>query len=139
MKNGLESRRALYLQDMKGPSTPLRGRFETIICAVEEVLEPILVIEPLQILTSDVALNAQIFNYVRSIATRYHGIGRNRAIVDYDHLVTGYTFPLGDVHKGLPRLANTSGAVRLQLRAEVTEMVLEGLAKRTAGLGIGSK
>lgn len=65
--------------------------------------------------------------WIKAIAARYHNIGGHRVIVDYDHFVTAYTYPL-DLFPGgasLPRLKHLPTEELEPLRQDLTEMVMK--------------
>ncbi|KAI4849266.1 hypothetical protein E4T44_03448 [Aureobasidium sp. EXF-8845] len=69
--------------------------------------------------------NGDGFNYYRAVAARYHGIGGNRVVLDYEQFVSAFAYP-GAVYfddSGRPRINNESGSID-EVRQGVDKMVL---------------
>lgn len=71
--------------------------------------------------------------YLQAVASRYHGIGGGRVVLDYEHFVSVFAYPEieglfdNDVQSDLvmPRLQNVKVSDRLRVRSDVTEMILQ--------------
>jgi hypothetical protein len=64
--------------------------------------------------------------WVTAVASRYHGIGGHRVILDYDHFVTAYTYGLDLFHlqSPLPRLKNFSTEQLEPIRGDLHDLVM---------------
>ncbi|KAI4847386.1 hypothetical protein E4T45_06806 [Aureobasidium sp. EXF-8846] len=65
------------------------------------------------------------FNYYRAVAARYHGIGGNRVVLDYEQFVSAFAYPEAVYFddSGRPRINNESGSID-DVRQAVDNMVL---------------
>jgi hypothetical protein len=69
--------------------------------------------------------NGDGFNYYRAVAARYHGIGGNRVVLDYEQFVSAFAYPEAVYFddSGRPRINNESGSTD-DVRQAVGNMVL---------------
>ncbi|KER00758.1 hypothetical protein AUEXF2481DRAFT_35007 [Aureobasidium subglaciale EXF-2481] len=65
------------------------------------------------------------FNYYRAVAARYHGIGGERVVLDYENFVSAFAYPEAIYFDktGRPRLNNASTTIE-NVREAVDKMVL---------------
>ncbi|KAL5360264.1 hypothetical protein BJX96DRAFT_69404 [Aspergillus floccosus] len=68
--------------------------------------------------------------WIKAVAARYHGIGGNRVVLNYDHFVTAYAYGLDLFHSpdgdrlALPRLTQLSREDLEPIRAEVDRLIM---------------
>ncbi len=85
----------------------------------------------------------RMLEYMRAVGQRYHGLGRDRARIDWDAAVSAWWYPVNTTNPdpdgaaaGLPRLVGTTDAALDAMRARVGEVVAASLG-RDGGGGAG--
>jgi len=110
----------------------MEAGFEVIMCSFKQNLDLVHIVMAGPIApdgrepgSNDPSFDHWSWNWVKSIATRYDGIGGERVRLDYDHFVTsfGYDLDLFRRDDNLPRLENLSVASLDKIRADVDAMV----------------
>lgn len=99
--------------------------FEIILCDFSRVVH---LVRMAALLPRSFDYGLDIFHY-KSIAARFDGIGGERVRVNYDHFVTAYAYDNLDVfgsdQSAAPRLANISSEQLVDIRNDLTQLVLE--------------
>ncbi|OCK86140.1 hypothetical protein K432DRAFT_376952 [Lepidopterella palustris CBS 459.81] len=115
----------------------MEGGFEIILCSFAKDVEVVSITQAKpqgQDSGPHVGLGGgyeDSFQYYKAISMRYHGIGGGRVVIDYEHFVTAYTYPISlfqtltpDQDLPLPRLTNVSFADLAAIRADVQSMII---------------
>ena len=111
----------------------MEGGFEIILCDFATHLQRTDVIrvsaeEP----HNGFAAGSGGWSYLKAVTSRYHGIGGSRVVLDLERFVSVFAYPnidglfVNDVQSdyAMPRLQNVGDSDRLQVRADVTSMIL---------------
>jgi len=115
----------------------MEGGFEIILCDFEKSVERLDVIAARPIEEKAGRRMLGDWEYIKAIASRYHGIGGGRVALDYDRFVSVFEYEgldlwANDVVSDTPhpRLKNASPEQLWQIRGEVTKMILNSGGKR---------
>ncbi|OOF96816.1 hypothetical protein ASPCADRAFT_46467 [Aspergillus carbonarius ITEM 5010] len=100
--------------------------FEIILCKPEQLLQPVHISRTKFPGRDQGQQGGKPGELLRSVTSRYHGIGGDRVIVNYDSFVTAYDcgldlFPLGSK---LPRLQHLPALSLAPIRENLTELVM---------------
>ncbi|CAE7210189.1 hypothetical protein PTNB73_09195 [Pyrenophora teres f. teres] len=111
----------------------MEGGFEIILCDFERHVQRINVIPVSAEEPHDrFADGPEGWAYLKAVTSRYHGIGGDRVMLDYENFVSVFAYPdidglfVNDVQSdyAMPRLQNISDSDRLRVKDDVTAMIL---------------
>lgn len=107
----------------------MEGGFEIMLCNFEKHLETLHIgrAKPDQFPEGD---PGHVFAYFQAVASRYHGIGKERVRLNYDTFITAYNYPIHMVWDlgNLPRLFDASFDSLLPLRSDLRKLVMSSNA-----------
>ncbi|RAK95285.1 uncharacterized protein BO80DRAFT_429997 [Aspergillus ibericus CBS 121593] len=100
--------------------------FEIILCHPEQMLEPVHIGRAKFSSGNKGKQGGKPGELLRSVTSRYHGIGGDRVIVNYDAFVTAYDYDLDLVPLGskLPRLEHLPASSLAPIRDNLTELIM---------------
>jgi hypothetical protein len=100
--------------------------FEVIMCSFEKSLQAVRVTRANDLPGRTLDLKDPTeWTLLQATASRYHGIGGNRATIHYDNFVTAFSYPDIDVFasgEGQPRLSGISGQQSSQILSDIDSM-----------------
>lgn len=110
----------------------MEGGFEIILCKFERHLKTVRITRTMSRATDEFSQDhrGSVFSYFQAVASRYHGIGKERVRLNYDAFVTAYNYPINFSSglKGLPRLDNVPFASLLPIREDIRRLVMSSNA-----------
>ncbi|KAH8816039.1 hypothetical protein F5884DRAFT_852499 [Xylogone sp. PMI_703] len=105
----------------------MEGGFEIIYCNFSEGLDFLSHNQVSQFGELNRRNNINLFEYIRSVSSRYNGIGTSRVSLDYSSMVSAFFFDGNltnpDPEMDMPRLENLSPTELSSIRAEVAKIV----------------
>ncbi|KAL9616082.1 MAG: hypothetical protein Q9160_009001 [Pyrenula sp. 1 TL-2023] len=104
----------------------MEGGFEIILCDFQRHLDTLRITRAKPRNDFFDIKKSSIFAYFQAIASRYHGIGKERVRLNYNSLVTAYEHQIGLFPEpgGLPRLNNTPFEVLSAVRNKLYNTVM---------------
>lgn len=105
----------------------MEGGFEIILCDFQRHLKTLRITRARPKEDFFDVDESSIFAYFQAVASRYHGVGKERVRLNYDSFVTAYEHQLdfSMEPRGLPRLNNTPSEVLSAVRNKVYDTVVQ--------------
>ncbi|PYI07728.1 hypothetical protein BO78DRAFT_406269 [Aspergillus sclerotiicarbonarius CBS 121057] len=100
--------------------------FEIILCKPEQMLEPVHIVRAKFPSQDKGNQGGKPGELLRTVTSRYHGIGGDRVIINYDSFVTAYDYDLDlfPLDSNLPRLDHLPASSLAPIRENLTELIM---------------